>query len=38
MTYANVNLRKLINLHNVSGVTIICDANSQVIKFDLEGK
>ncbi len=35
MQYTNVNLHELINLHNVSCVTIICDADSQVIKFDL---
>ncbi len=38
MQYTNVNLHGLIKLHNVSGTTIICDADSQVIKFDLEGK
>lgn len=38
MPYTNVDLHKLINLHNVSGTTIICDADSQVIKFDLEGE
>ncbi len=38
MPYTNVDLHKLAKLHNVSGTTIICDADSQVIKFDLEGK
>ncbi len=38
MPYTEINLFELIKMHNVSGVTIICDADSQVVKFDLEGK
>ena len=36
MQYTSVNPHELIKLHNVIGTTIICDADSQVIKFDLE--
>ncbi len=38
MKYTDVNLFELIKMHNVSGTTIICDADSQVVKFDLEGE
>ena len=30
MKYTEVNLFELIKLHNVSSVTIICDADSQI--------